>query len=286
MAEAPSAARAKSIRRAARWAALAFFLWVTLVFVPLPAIVALRFRPPATTAFLEARREALAAAGRDATIDRRPVPLSAVSPHLVQAVLEAEDARFREHHGIDWTAVAQAREYNRRQAKGRRPRVHGASTLTQQLAKNLFLSPERSFLRKGREAAIAVALELVLPKERILEHYLSAIEWGERTYGCEAASRSLFGIPASRLSPAQAATLAAMIPNPVWYRAHPDRLARRAARIAARVRAGTARGDRPGAAPGREAADDDEAPDRGDGTDGTDGTDGSNGSGGPVPPPR
>jgi monofunctional biosynthetic peptidoglycan transglycosylase len=267
LAEARSRARATSILRAARWAALSLFLWGILVFVPLPSIVLLRFRPPSTTAFLEARRDALAAAGKDPSIDRRPVPLSAVSPHLVRAVVEAEDARFREHHGIDWKAVAEAREYNRRQAKRPRPRLHGASTLTQQLAKNLYLTPERSLLRKGREAAIAVALELLLPKEKILEHYLSAIEWGERTFGCEAAARSLFGVPASRLSPTQAATLAAMIPNPSWYRAHPDRLARRAARIAARTRAGTSPGGRPGAAIGSEAGveDEDEAPGEADG---------------------
>ena len=234
-----SRSRATSpLRRAARWAALALSGWGLLVFVPLPSIVALRFRPPGTTAFIEARRDQLLSAGKGDAIDRRPVPLAAVSPNLVRAVVEAEDARFFSHRGIDWKAVAEAREYNRRHERDRRPRLRGASTLTQQLAKNLYLSPERSLLRKGREAAIALALELILPKERILEHYLSAIEWGERTYGCEAAALATFGVPASRLTPAQSAALAAMIPNPVWYRAHPDRLARRAARIAARVAAG------------------------------------------------
>lgn len=210
-------------------------------FVPLPRIVALRFGPPRTTAFLEARRERLRAEGKKDAIDRRPVPLAEVSPELVRAVIAAEDARFFEHHGVDWEAVAAAREHNRRaraarsnrrEAGKKKPRLHGASTLTQQLAKNLYLSPERSLFRKAREAAIAYALETVLTKQRILEHYLSAIEWGERVYGCEAAARTYFGVSAARLNAGQAAWLAAMIPSPRRYLADPARHQRRAARIA------------------------------------------------------
>lgn len=148
-------------------------------------------------------------------IDRRPVPLSQVSPALVEAVVASEDARFFEHHGIDWTAVAEAREYNRRHAHDRRPRVHGASTITQQLAKNLWLSGQRTWWRKAREASIALVLDACVPKKRILEVYLSAIEWGERTWGCEAAARALFHVPVSRLNAGQAAVMAAMIPSPV-----------------------------------------------------------------------
>jgi monofunctional biosynthetic peptidoglycan transglycosylase len=162
------------------------------------------------------------------------VPLSQVSPALVAAVLAAEDSRFYEHHGIDWTAVAEAREYNRRHAHDRRPRVHGASTLTQQLAKNLWLSGKRTWWRKAREAAIALVLDALVPKKRILEVYLSAIEWGERTYGCEAAARALFGVSASSLTESQAAKMAAMIPSPAWYRAHPAAWERRAAAVRAR----------------------------------------------------
>ncbi len=227
--------RARTLRRGAALAGLAVVLWGFGVFVPLPAIVALRWTAPRTTAFIEARRARLRSQGKPSAIDRRPVPLSAVSPALVRAVLAAEDSRFFDHHGIDWEAVQDARAYNLRHARDKRPRVRGASTITQQLAKNLFLSPDRSLVRKVREAAIAVTMELVLPKPKILEHYLSSIEWGERVYGCEAAARTLFGVPASRLSPSAAATMAAMIPNPVWYRAHPERLARRAARIALRA---------------------------------------------------
>ncbi|MHB8799917.1 MAG: monofunctional biosynthetic peptidoglycan transglycosylase [Thermoanaerobaculia bacterium] len=203
------------------------------VFVPLPRIVALRFGPPSTTAFLEARRERLRSEGKSARIDRRPVPLERVSPHLLTAVLVSEDARFFEHHGIDWGAVQAARTRNRRFPK-RRPL--GASTITQQLAKNLFLSPSRSWLRKGREAAVATAMELLLPKRTILEHYLSGIEWGERVWGCEAAARTYFGRPASALTREQAAWLAAMIPGPRLFLAHPGRHQRRTARILARMR--------------------------------------------------
>jgi monofunctional biosynthetic peptidoglycan transglycosylase len=99
--------------------------------------------------------------------------------------------------------------------------VHGASTITQQLAKNLWLSGRRTWWRKLREAAIALTLDACVPKNRILEIYLSAIEWGERTYGCEAAARTLFGVPALRLTPGQAAQMAAAIPSPLRRRIHP-----------------------------------------------------------------
>src|SRR5512135_3593562 len=222
------------------------FLYLVVVFVPLPQIILLRWRDPSTTAFIRARQERLRAAGKSDVVDRRPVPLAQVSPALVAAVLAAEDSRFFEHHGIDWQAVAEARAYNLRHAGGRRPRVHGASTITQQLAKNLWLSGRRTWWRKGREAAIALALEALVPKRRLLEVYLSAIEWGERTYGCEAAARALFGVPASRVTAAQAARMAAMIPSPAWYRAHPAAWERRAGIIAARV-------SRPGPSPENDA---------------------------------
>jgi monofunctional biosynthetic peptidoglycan transglycosylase len=217
--------------------AAGLFLLFFGVVVPVPRIVALRFTSPSTTAFLEARRERLVSAGKDGRIDRRPVPLEKVSPYLVTAVLVAEDARFFEHHGIDWDAVKAARARNRRTPK-RRP--IGASTITQQLAKNLWLSPDRSWLRKGREAAIALTMELFLPKRTILAHYLSGIEWGERIYGCEAAARMYFGVPASALTRSQAAWLAAMIPAPRLFLRNPGRHDRRAARILSRMaRAGS-----------------------------------------------
>jgi monofunctional glycosyltransferase len=196
---------------------LSFFLglYLVLVFVPLPQILLLRWRDPSTTAFIRARQERLRAEGKSDAIDRRPVPLSQVSPALAAAVVASEDSRFYEHHGIDWAAVAEARAYNLRHAHDRRPRVHGASTITQQLAKNLWLSGRRTWWRKAREAAIALSLDALVPKRRILEVYLSAIEWGERTYGCEAAARAFFGVSASRLTPDEAARMARAIPAPL-----------------------------------------------------------------------
>jgi monofunctional biosynthetic peptidoglycan transglycosylase len=153
----------------------------------------------------------------------------------VQAVLVAEDSRFFEHHGIDWEAVSSAHRWNEAHEKSRRKRLRGASTITQQLVKNLWLTGERTWWRKGREAILAAALDLFVPKARILEIYLSAIEFGETTYGCEAASRALFGVSASHLSARDAARLAALIPGPVWYRAHPAAWERRAEHIAQRM---------------------------------------------------
>jgi monofunctional biosynthetic peptidoglycan transglycosylase len=223
------------LRKSSLLLSLLVFLYFALAFVPLPQIILLRWRDPSTTAFIRARQERLRAEGKSEAIDRRPVPLAQVSPALVAAVLAAEDARFWEHHGIDWAAVAEAREYNRRHAHDRRPRVRGASTITQQLAKNLWLSGRRSWWRKGREAAIALVLDRLVPKRRLLEVYLSIIEWGERTYGCDAAARSFFGVPVSRITASQAARMAAMIPSPSWYRNHPAAWERRAAVIAVRA---------------------------------------------------
>lgn len=228
----------KKRSRSRRWAlglSAVFLLWLFGFYIPVPSIVLLRFRTPSSTAFIEARKERLEKEGKRADIDRRPVPLSSVSPHLIRAVITAEDGRFFEHHGLDFDAIEKAREYNKKQqARGKKGR-HGASTITQQLAKNLYLSSERSLLRKAREAAISLTMEAFLGKGRILELYLSVIEWGETTYGCEAAARKYFGTSASQLGPAQAARLAAMIPAPVKFAKDQRRLAARAARIATRA---------------------------------------------------
>ncbi len=132
---------------------------------------------------------------------------------LKRAVVAAEDATFVDHEGFDWEGIERALEKN--QKKGRI--VAGGSTITQQLAKNLFLSPRRSYVRKVEEAIITVMLEAMLDKQRILELYLNVIEWGNGVFGAEAASRRYFGISAAQLSPEQAARLAAMAPNPRFY---------------------------------------------------------------------
>lgn len=133
------------------------------------------------------------------------VPLARVSPHLVRAVLVAEDARFCDHAGIDWKAVDKALDGGARR---------GASTITMQTAKNLFLWNGRNWVRKGLEAPIALYLDAVMPKRRILEIYLNIAEWGDGVFGIEAASQREFGVAAAQLSPAQAARLATMLPDP------------------------------------------------------------------------
>ena len=129
------------------------------------------------------------------------------------AVVVAEDAKFADHEGFDWEAIEKAREKNLK--KGRI--VAGGSTISQQLAKNLFLSGERSALRKGQEALITVMIEHVMDKRRILEIYLNVIEWGDGVFGAEAAARHYYGVAASSLAPEQSARLAAMVPNPRFY---------------------------------------------------------------------
>jgi monofunctional biosynthetic peptidoglycan transglycosylase len=204
-------------------------LAVLVFFATLPDVTPLKSAFPATTAFMERRKAELRRAGGDARLEWIPVPLSRISPALVRAAVAAEDARFYEHAGVDWAAVRGALE---KDWDGRNLR-HGASTITQQLAKNLYLSPRRTALRKLREWAITRKLEGTLTKRRILELYLNVVELGPRTFGAEAAARRYFGKPASSLSDLEAATLAAVIPSPRLYDPvrHSQRVARRARQI-------------------------------------------------------
>jgi monofunctional biosynthetic peptidoglycan transglycosylase len=137
---------------------------------------------------------------------------------LKRAMIAAEDAKFAEHDGFDWDGIEKALEKNRK--KGRV--VAGGSTITQQLAKNLFLSPTKSYWRKGGEAVVAVLLEAMLPKQRIFELYLNVIEWGDGVFGAEAAAQRYFGVSAAQLSAEQAARLAAMTPSPRVFERRPD----------------------------------------------------------------
>ena len=139
------------------------------------------------------------------------VPLSRISPDLPHAVIAAEDGRFYQHHGIDWQEVQKVVDQDLDQGRLGR----GGSTITQQLIKNLFLTTSRSLVRKAVEFTLVPAAEHILSKRRILELYLNVIEWGPGVYGAEAASRSWYGIPASRLNREQAARLAALIPSPL-----------------------------------------------------------------------
>jgi monofunctional biosynthetic peptidoglycan transglycosylase len=152
-----------------------------------------------------------------AQLQKQWLPYEKISPHLKRAVVAAEDDKFIDHEGFDWEGMQKAIEKNQR--KGRV--VAGGSTISQQLAKNLLLSPNKTVLRKGEEAIITVWLELLWDKRRILEVYLNTVEWGEGIFGAEAAARHYFGISASQLSPAQAARLAVMLPAPRRFGKNP-----------------------------------------------------------------
>jgi monofunctional biosynthetic peptidoglycan transglycosylase len=174
------------------------------------SLLALRWVPPPTTAFMVQRRlEARAAGDARFRLEHRWVPLADVSPALRLAVVASEDQKFPSHHGFDVEAIADAVEDR---FEGRSTR--GASTLTQQVAKNLFLWPGQSFARKGLEAALTVLLELLWPKARILEVYLNVAEFGDGVYGVGAASRAFFGKRPSQVTADEAALLAAVLPAP------------------------------------------------------------------------
>ena len=168
---------------------------------------------PAGTAFMEARLQQLQSKDQAAMLRHQWVGYERISVQLKRAVVAAEDAKFVGHEGFDWQAIAKAIERNEKEGK----LVAGASTISQQLAKNLFLSGERSWLRKGEEAAITWMLEAAMSKRRILELYLNVAEWGEGVFGAEAAARFHFGANAASLSPQQAAFLAAILPSPRRY---------------------------------------------------------------------
>jgi len=168
---------------------------------------------PSTTSFMQARLDQLREKDRNAKLKHQWLAYPKISAHLKRAVVAAEDAKFVGHEGFDWEAIQKAMEKNERKGKV----VAGASTISQQLAKNLFLSGQRSWARKAQEAAITWMLESVMSKRRILELYLNVAEWGDGVFGAEAAARHHFGIPAQALSAHQAAWLAAILPSPLGY---------------------------------------------------------------------
>ncbi|HRE17050.1 MAG TPA: monofunctional biosynthetic peptidoglycan transglycosylase [Rhodocyclaceae bacterium] len=188
---------------------------------------------PGETRFMEIRMEELRVKVPDARAQHQWLPYARISPHLKRAIIAAEDGKFVEHGGFDWEGIQNAIEKN--QKKGRF--VAGGSTISQQLAKNLFLSPTRSLFRKAEEAVITVMIETLWDKERILEVYLNVIEWGHGVFGAEAAARHHYGVSAAQLSPDQAARLAAMVPSPRFYdrNRNAPSLGRRTATIRARM---------------------------------------------------
>ena len=171
---------------------------------------------PAMTSFMEAGLARAQEKNPDAELRHKWVPYARISPNLKRAIVAAEDARFLEHEGFDVEGIQKAVAKNLK--KGRL--VAGGSTISQQLAKNLFLSSSRSFVRKGQEAVITLMIETTWGKRRILEVYLNVIEWGNGIYGAEAASRRYYKKSAAKLSRNEAARLAAMVPNPRYYETH------------------------------------------------------------------
>ncbi len=221
------------LRRALLLCGAGFVAAAALFYGTLPDVRPLATAFPKTTAFMERRKIELARRGESTRLEYSPVPLSRIAPALARAAIVAEDGRFWSHEGVDWDAVREAFEKDWK----RKRLVHGGSTITQQLAKNLYLSPARSPFRKLREWAIARRLEKALSKRRILELYLNVIQFGRRTYGAEAAARRYFGKPAADLSVEEAATLAAVIPSPRIYDPvrYPRRVELRARRILRRM---------------------------------------------------
>ena len=170
---------------------------------------------PTSTAFMNARLERSLEKSPKATLQHQWAPYIRISMNLKRAIVAAEDAKFLDHEGFDWDSITKAYEKNLKKGKI----VSGGSTISQQLAKNLFLSGERTWWRKGQEAVITVMIETIMTKRRILEIYLNVIEWGNGVFGAEAAAHHHFGTTAAHLSAEQAAQLAAMVPSPRRYSA-------------------------------------------------------------------
>jgi monofunctional biosynthetic peptidoglycan transglycosylase len=184
-----------------------------LLAVSLLATASMRFIPPLTTAVIVDRRVSALVHGRAYHVDRRWVPWSRISPRAALAVIASEDQNFAIHHGFDVESIQKAID-----AHERGQRLRGASTISQQVAKNLFLWTGRSVVRKGLEAYFTALIELTWSKRRILEVYLNVVEFGDGVFGVEAASERYFHKPASRLSSEEAALLAAVLPNPIRLR--------------------------------------------------------------------
>ncbi|HXU92674.1 MAG TPA: monofunctional biosynthetic peptidoglycan transglycosylase [Gallionella sp.] len=171
---------------------------------------------PATSSFMEDRLEVMQDQNPDAELKHKWVPYEKISNNLKRALIAAEDAKFVDHEGFDWEGIQKAYEKNLKKGKI----VAGGSTISQQLAKNLFLSTKRTPWRKAEEAIITLMLEAVMDKRRIFEIYLNVIEWGNGVFGAEAAARHYYHTSAASLSAEQAAKLAAMVPNPRYYDKH------------------------------------------------------------------
>jgi len=212
--------------------------------ITLVRVLRLRVQNPSSTSLIDTRAQEASAKGQELKREQNWVPLDRISPNLQRAVLAGEDTNFVTHHGFDYQAIQKAWEQGQREAAKEAKKEgedddwipnlpefkRGGSTVSQQLAKNLYLSSQRSFIRKGQEALVTIMLERTLTKRRILEVYLNVIEWGDGIYGAEAAAQHYFHKPAANLSANEAAFLSAMIPNPRTVfnpQVNPRRVARR-----------------------------------------------------------
>ena len=204
----------KTLSRGLKWSLLAiaglFFLWQVWL---LAWVLLWSWVNPGETRFMEIRLAELRQKNPQAQLKQQWVPYERISPHLKRAIIAAEDAKFVDHEGFDWEGIQKAMEKN--QKKGRF--VAGGSTISQQLAKNLFLTPNKSYFRKAEEAIITLMLENIWSKRRIFEVYLNVIEWGNGVFGAEAAARHYYNVGAAQLGAEQSARLAGMVPNPRLY---------------------------------------------------------------------
>ncbi|TWO72093.1 monofunctional biosynthetic peptidoglycan transglycosylase [Caenimonas sedimenti] len=246
------------MKGALRWVALVVAAGLALQLFFLLRIALMATVAPESTTFQRSEAWRIARDKDKLRWRQQWVPYARISDHLKRAVIASEDGTFASHEGVDWNALEKAwernakaeqeaaRRSNRPAAKAaaatarpaRPPKVVGGSTITQQLAKNLLLSGERTLLRKGQEIVLTFALEKMLSKERILEIYLNSVEWGEGVFGAEAAAQHYYRKPAERLSPYEAARLAVMLPSPKLFEQRPNSgyLAGRASTISARMR--------------------------------------------------
>jgi monofunctional biosynthetic peptidoglycan transglycosylase len=238
------------VKAVARWVALVLLALVALQLFFIGRIALMAVIDPQSTTFQRSEAWRIAREHDQLRWIQRWVPYEQISDNLKRAVIASEDSGFAEHDGVDWDALERAWQRNARSeelaarraalapTRVKAPKIVGGSTITQQLAKNLLLSGERSFLRKGQEFVLTMALEHTLTKQRILEIYLNNVEWGEGVFGAEAAAQHYFRKPASRLNSYEAARLAVMLPQPKRFERTPGSgyLAGRTATIAARMR--------------------------------------------------
>jgi monofunctional biosynthetic peptidoglycan transglycosylase len=234
-----------------RWIALVLLAFVALQLFFVGRVALMAVIDPESTTFQRSEAWRIATERDRLRWSQQWVPYEQISDHLKRAVIASEDGSFVYHDGVDWDALEKAWQRNAKAeeqaakraayvvpARTRRPKIIGGSTITQQLAKNLLLSGERTLLRKGQEIVLTFALEQTLSKQRILEIYLNNVEWGEGVFGAEAAAQHYFRKSASRLTPYEAARLAVMLPQPKRFEKTPGSgyLASRASTIVARMR--------------------------------------------------